>query len=359
MKFIHCSDIHLGSSLTSHFDSETAETRRNELTHTFERLAEYAKQNGVTAIIIAGDLFDRKTIRASLKEKVLQIVQNYPQTDFLYLKGNHDKDTPFPPPENTPCNLKLFQESWTSFDYGEVTVSGVCLNDTNCRSVYDTLRLNSGRINLVTMHGGTITSGNESPDTVTIRRLKAKNIDYLALGDYHSYQCEKLDRRGVYCYSGCLEGRGFDETGEKGFVLLDCEKGQVEHRFIPFCTRTVHEIDVDITDVSPSKIESIVSDAIKEVRNKDLLRVNLTGVYPPESFKNLLYLQQKLEHDFYYAEVRDKTRIKIDPASYADGVSLKSEFIRLVLADEKLTQEQSDKIIACGISALKGEEIVL
>ena len=48
----------------------------------------------------------------------------------------------------------------------------------------------------------------------------------------HKYKKEKLDNRGVYCYSGCLEGRGFDECGEKGLktavALLDNPKQQSE-----------------------------------------------------------------------------------------------------------------------------------
>ena len=58
--------------------------------------------------------------------------------------------------------------------------------------------------------------------------FKDLNIDYLALGHIHSYKCHKLDKRGVYCYSGCLEGRGFDECGDKGFVLLETEEDRLE-----------------------------------------------------------------------------------------------------------------------------------
>ena len=53
--------------------------------------------------------------------------------------------------------------------------------------------------------------------------LKNKNIDYLALGHIHGYKEAPLDGRGKYCYPGCLEGRGFDECGKKGFVLLNIE----------------------------------------------------------------------------------------------------------------------------------------
>lgn len=53
--------------------------------------------------------------------------------------------------------------------------------------------------------------------------------------------------------------------------------------------------------------------------------------------------------------MQDKTRAKIDPAFYADGVSLKSEFIKLVLSDTSLNEETREKIINIGIAALRGE----
>ena len=58
-------------------------------------------------------------------------------------------------------------------------------------------------------------------------RLKEKNIDYLALGHIHEYSQGQIDLRGKYAYSGCLEGRGFDELGEKGFILIDVSDGVV------------------------------------------------------------------------------------------------------------------------------------
>ena len=48
---------------------------------------------------------------------------------------------------------------------------------------------------------------------------KEKNIDYLALGHVHEYRSGQLDGRGVWAYSGCPEGRGFDETGKNAFAV--------------------------------------------------------------------------------------------------------------------------------------------
>ena len=55
---------------------------------------------------------------------------------------------------------------------------------------------------------------------------------FQALGHLHAYQSEQLGSDGgVYCYPGCLEGRGFDECGEKGVYLGEAEKGS-EFQFV-------------------------------------------------------------------------------------------------------------------------------
>ena len=55
--------------------------------------------------------------------------------------------------------------------------------------------------------------------------------------------------RDRYCYSGCLEGRGFDECGQKGFVVLDIddEKLTAGFSFVPFAYRSLYTLYVDVT----------------------------------------------------------------------------------------------------------------
>ena len=57
MKFIHCADLHIDSKIKT-LPSDKSKIRREEIIRTFERLTDYAAENGVTAVIIAGDMFD-------------------------------------------------------------------------------------------------------------------------------------------------------------------------------------------------------------------------------------------------------------------------------------------------------------
>ena len=72
MKIMHCADIHLDSKMKSRLSQEQADTRREEMLMTFHESLEYAEEQGVRVVLIAGDLFDKSHIRKSVKDKVTQ-----------------------------------------------------------------------------------------------------------------------------------------------------------------------------------------------------------------------------------------------------------------------------------------------
>ena len=82
MKLIHCADLHLDSRLQTHLDQDLAKRRRDELLRNFARLSEYADRNGVEAILIAGDLFDRDTVSALARNTVLSVIEEHPQIRY-------------------------------------------------------------------------------------------------------------------------------------------------------------------------------------------------------------------------------------------------------------------------------------
>ena len=94
MKFIHTADLHLDSKIEG-IPTEKSRIRREEILRTFERLVEFATNNEVRAIIVAGDMFDGTKITVKAKERVVQCIKNHPNIDFLYVSGNHDKTNVF------------------------------------------------------------------------------------------------------------------------------------------------------------------------------------------------------------------------------------------------------------------------
>ena len=354
MKFIHCADIHLDSKIEANLPTAKSRERKREILQTFIELCRFAAEQEVTAVIIAGDLFDTNTCSPVTRDAVLGEIQKADNVDFLYLCGNHDAGRVLSEQE-TPQNLKFFGDEWTSFTYGNVNITGAVLTDENCRNIYGSLCLDSNAINIVTMHGQVSKSMGE--DLVHLGELANKNIDYLALGHEHGFKEGKLDKRGKWCYCGCLEGRGFDEAGQKGFVMIDTDEKELKYSFVPTNGRRIEVVDCDISGIYDfSKILEKINQSTASIPESAMVKVNLVGKVPAGARKDLLYFAKDLNSKFYFAKVKDKTNLEIDPEIYKNDISLKGEFIRVAL-ESGLSQDQIDRILECGLSALIGMEV--
>ena len=165
-----------------------------------------------------------------------------------------------------------------------------------------------------------------------------------------------LDERGTYAYAGCLEGRGFDELGAKGFVLLNVED-KIEARFVPFGARSISEVTVDLSECEDFYTAQEKVRAQIDIESKDILRLILTGELSFDQSSLAEDIQTSLADRYYFVSVKDRTVRRYDPREYEDNLSLRGEFIRIVLADESLSEEEKSAVIALGIRALDGREV--
>ena len=323
MKIIHCADLHLDSKMETNLSVAKAKERKKEILNTFERMVDYAAEHHVDAIILAGDMFDTERVTNLTKTRVLKVIQKNSQIDFFYLSGNHDESNFIDQIEVVPENLKIFGKTWTSFGCQNIAITGVVLDESNQTSIYDTLNLSPENLNIVVMHGqiSSYTTKDKNA-TINLLKLKNKNIDYLALGHVHTYMQGMLDKRGVYCYAGCLEGRGFDECGEKGFVLLEIQNGIIKSNFIGFAQRQLDEFVFDITGYDDwFVIENEVLTALKDYPKKDLIKIILRGKYNLQLEKHLGMLEQKLDK-FYFAKIKDDSVLAVTSADVKNDISL-------------------------------------
>ena len=353
MKIIHCADIHLGSKLESKFPKEKSDIRRIEVLNTFNRMIDYANDNGIKIIILSGDVFDKDKPKTKDKENFYKAIEMNPQIDFLYLKGNHDKDGAYLGSDF--ANLKRFdKENFTSYEYDGVCISGIEMDQSNAKTFYSQLSLDKNKLNIVMLHGDVTDS--VGMDKVKIDMLKNKGIDYLALGHIHSYKYGKIDDRGIYAFSGCLEGRGFDETGEKGFIELDVTD-KIAYKFIPFASRTIYDVDVDITGCSDLyDIKTKVTEAVKDIDKENILRINLVGEVSVDTDFNEKDIEVHLSK-YFFVDVKNKTTIKLNVDDYNDDKSLIGEFIRGVYNNNEYSDEEKQKIVSMGLRLISGKEV--
>ena len=352
MKFLHTSDLHIGSPLTSRLSQDKARERKNELLSCFERMIEEAVYQKAVAIIIAGDLFDSERITKRTAERVLTDIERYPHLDFLYLSGNHEKNAFIECGLTLPRNVKVFGNDWTYFNYGEVTIAG---RSEISENMFASLDLEYQKTNIVVLHGA-LADGRSGGDIIGRRELEGKHIDYLALGHYHSYSEQKIDDTGIAVYAGTPEGRGFDEVGEKGFVMIDADGRHAIHKFGPFAKRRLRILDVDISGAERrGDVGEKVDTALSGIPHTDLVRLRLCGKRSPELFTDEDAITSRWQNAFYHFEIKDETSLRIDPDDYKYDRSLKGEFIRLVTSKSDLSDDEKAKIIRTGLAALMGE----
>lgn len=355
MKLIHCADLHLDSRMESGLPPAKARERRMELLHTFTKMVDMAAEDGVEAILLCGDLFDAGKVSVRARNCVLNAMRKYPQIYFYYLKGNHDREDLLTGENELPENLRMFGNSWKTYEQDGICITGAELSEENVGLLPQTLELDAEKVNLVLLHGMASEYGGGA-DGIALRDFRDKGIDYLALGHIHSYQQEQLDDRGIWCYSGCLEGRGFDECGPKGYVKLEIEDGHVQSEFVPCACRTLHEVEADLTDCqTEQEMFAAAEQALAKIPEKDLVKLVLTGELLPELTPDVDWMETKLKEAYYFLKVKDQTRLLIRPEDYQYDVSLKGEFVRQVMASE-LSEEEKEEILRLGLRALNGEE---
>lgn len=357
MKFIHCADLHLASRLESRFSPDQAHRRRDELFETFRRLADEAVRSEVAAILICGDIFDEGKPRSAAKKRFIEIVSTHPEVDFLCLSGNHDES--LAEEEDLPKNLLCFGDEWKKYTYGEVNIWGIEINEWNYNLIYSGFRPDVGKTNVVMLHGQVCEYAAEpSFGTIVLPSLADTGIDYLALGHIHSFRQKQLDSRGVWCYSGCLEGRGYDECGEKGYVLLETDKEGVRSHFVPFSKRTIFEIECCIEGLKGVyEIENRVLESVSHIAPENLVRLKLTGSIDTGVQLRTDALEELLKKRFFHAEVKSAVKPLIRPEDHLDQLSLRGEFVRMVLGADNLPDEEKNRIIRCGFLALMDEEV--
>ncbi len=350
MKLIHLADVHLGSKIDSKFPKDVSDALKTEIHVAFMNVIEYAKQNGISVIMISGDLFDSDHPFKKDKDLFYSVVEKNPDIDFLYLRGNHDDG------ENSIefANLKTFSGEWQNYTYGDVVISGIEFTKENYSAMYSLLSLDANKKNIVMMHGQV--SDSVGYESVCLKKLANKNVDYLALGHVHIPSLKKLDDRGEYAYCGCLVGRGFDEIGKRGFYVVDTDyMKNVE--FVSLSSRTIYKVEVDVSNTNGIwDVKQAVKNAV-DFSEKDIYRIELTGRINYDLWNVESEIKEFFAKNALFIDVKNNTKRYVDPKIYENDKTLRGEFVKTVYKNTDLTDDEKAEIVTIGLRALNGEEI--
>lgn len=342
LKFIHAADFHLDSAFGA-LSARQAAARRQESRDLGFRLSNYVNQNDIDLVLLAGDLFDSSSAFRETKEQLAEALGQM-RTEVFIAPGNHDWYGPAWQSVNWPDNVHIFKES--TLTAAELPRWNLVIHGAAFTAAEQAAGLLSGftapqdgKRHIGLLHGE-IDSTEQRYNTIRKEEIAASGLAYLALGHIHK-RMEPLRCGTTLCaWPGCIEGRGFDELGEKGFYegTLD-DAGHVSLRFVPFARRRYEIVEVDVTEKNP---RAAIEEALPADTTAHLYRILLTGE-TGEGGVDAAALREALSDRFYALDVRDHTRMAEDVWQRADEDSLRGLFLRELRAKWNAARTEEER----------------
>lgn len=371
-KIIHTADVHLDAPF-SLLDVQKAQKRKNELRETFASIVQLAESEKADITIIAGDLFDSGFVTKETMELIVSLFASVPECRFVIAPGNHDYvwgRSPYKK-ENFPKNVYIFdQEQVTCFSFPEIGVDvygyAFTADSYTGNPLEKKMMLQKSRVNILAAHGDV--GGKSKYCPIAVSDIVKSGFDYIALG--HIHMGGKVQSAGgtYYAYSGCPEGRSFDECGTKGVIIAELSKNATKlsasFKNQRMCKRRYEKINVDITGVSSQdRLCSCVKQAVLEggFGADVLLRIRLTGRISPET---TLYPKKITAADLgvFYLEIEDASVPLLDYEELKNDISVRGAFFRellpLLQSENEDECQTAAEALRYGLAALDGNDVV-
>jgi exonuclease SbcD len=367
-RFLHLADLHLGWE-PRYLDGTKARERRDRRDGLLGRAVDFALAERLDLVVVAGDLFETHRPEAALAERALAQLRRL--TDggvaLVTTPGNHDEvtyaDSVYRQRRSEWPGLLVLNpaaEHVGSLDLAGERVHVYSLAYTGgitpaARPLSDFPRLDEPGHHLAVFHG-TIGGGGERSLPLDRAALVAAGYDYVALGHIHLPSVSEMGGTKVV-YSGCLEGKGFDDPGVPYWTVVTLQGERVEIERPPLAVQRIHVEELDLTDCETA---AEVAERVNELADPDaLVRVRLHGSlhFPLDADE----LQARAAAGFYHLEVRDESDLiapELLDAWSAErtirGVFVERMRARLEAAASEEERRQAVRALRYGIRALRG-----
>lgn len=291
-KFIHVADLHIESPYRglSQMNDRLGKSLVDNGIRAYENLIQTAIDKEIDFLLIAGDSFDSESRSLSALNRFINGLEKLNKVDIpvYIICGNHDPLSSWS--LQLPKNVILYQAdevqqySFFKEDKHLVEIYGVSFGQKEeyTRWAEQYKRNDTASFSIAMLHG---TLGGNSAHVpyspFDLDDLRASNIDYWALGHIHKREVLS-ESNPLAVYPGNIQGRHFNETGEKGCSLVEVENGRVlRHDFIPLSKIVYEYLDLDVSEINELSAFTSAVQAVKSEKLASqysyLLRIRLRG----------------------------------------------------------------------------------
>ena len=346
MRILHSADIHLDAPFAGR-SAQEAEYLRRELLAVPGKLAELCAARQCDLVLLCGDLFDGAYSRESYR--ALADAMERMAVPVFVTPGNHDHlglESPWER-EIWPENVHVFKkERLESVALPELScrVYGAGYQAMDCPGLLDEFTANGEERYHVGMLHADPTQSATPYCPMTSEQVRRSGLHYLALGHVHKSGSFRAGET-LCAWPGCPMGRGYDETGEKGALIVELGE-TVQTEFVPLNAPRFYDLQSD---------EQHWESLLPPGGSNDFYRITLTGYSTGKAVT--------APAGFPYLELRDKTVPESDLWGAAGEDTLEGIYFGMLReAMEGQDEAQQRKIrLAAQISRqiLDGQEVKL
>ena len=354
IKILHSADWHLDSPIQGRSPEQTTLLRK-KLLQIPHKVISAAQAEACDLILLAGDLFDGPYTPESLN--ALRTALEEAQMPVFIAPGNHDYASPQSPwlREVWPENVHIFTQP---------VMESVALPTLNCRvfgaaftaaeapGLLSGFRADCSETAIGVLHGDP-TQADSPYCPISSEQVRQSGLSYLALG--HIHKGGDFRAGDTLCaWPGCPMGRGFDELGPKGVLIVTVDD-DCQTRFLPLDTPRFYDLECEATDAPAAALSQV----LPAVGSTDFFRISLTGESEPLDLDGLTAQFSR----FPNLLLRDRTVPPMDLWASAGDDTLEGVYFRMLQqALEGQDEKASEQIrLAAKLSKqlLEGREVKL
>jgi DNA repair exonuclease SbcCD nuclease subunit len=199
VRLIHSSDLQIGE-VFNYLDPEVATLLQDARQATVRTLGEHAVKHGASAVLLAGDIYDKQQLKTQTLVKTIEGMRQFPRITWHLIPGNHDHvrenglwdhllRTNLP--ENvklhlSPGAVKIADDDGTPVFLLPAPLAHISTVD-DLTSYMDKEGTPVGAIRIGMAHGSIqgFSSEGEASNYINPTRPDTAGLAYLAMGDWH------------------------------------------------------------------------------------------------------------------------------------------------------------------------------
>ena len=376
VRLVHTADVHLGGG--SAVFGHRADAHQRLIREAFARVIDLAIARQADALLIAGDLFDRRLpTQRGIGFAVVQLqrlLAARPEAHVFVLPGTHDcvSEGGFwhsGSLQGISANVHCF--AGPGVEYIELPALGLAVHGRGQQCHEDRheplgdMKPREGLLNVALAHGSVLIPEVTDSDSslIKLETIQSSGMNYIALGHWHSPYGAATGAVTAW-YSGSPEILSIGQPAAGYALAVELEAGapaRVEQ--VKTGVLGVRREGFDAAELAGE--EDLASRVGALAGEHTIMDVTLSGIAPPGFAVDIEHLMEELEKSFFRLGIKDKSQLPVDITGLAEE-QIAGRFVALMRERLAGTQAAGDergtrvveRALQLGVALLDGKKVL-